>query len=179
MTTETTPAVVPSFMDDDAGDRKIAFICSKGNLDMAYPALIMANGALGEGIETHIFFTFWGMDMVNKNTMHDLKFTLLGNTAMHPPGRRFGISMPQWLGGLPGMTGMATRMLKKQIKEQGVPPVPEFLDHLVAAGAQLWACKMSVDMMDLTMDDMHDGVIDIINVTSFMELSDDAQVIFV
>lgn len=178
MTTETLPATMPSFMDGDETDRKICFICSKGNLDMAYPALIMANGALGEGIETHIFFTFWGMDMINKKTMEDLKFTLLGNTAMHPP-KRFGISMPQWLGGLPGMTGMATRMLKKQIADQHVPPVPEFLDHLVESGANLWACKMSVDMMDLEIDDLHDGVSDIINVTSFMELSEGAQVIFV
>jgi peroxiredoxin family protein len=178
MTTDTAPAPVPAFMDDDETDRKICFICSKGNLDMAYPALIMANGAVGEGIETHIFFTFWGMDMINKETMDDLKFTLLGNTAMHPP-KRFGISMPQGLGGLPGMTAVATRMLRKQIEEQGVPPVPEFLDMLVESGVQLWACKMSVDMMGLELEDMHEGVSDIINVSSFMELSEGAQVIFV
>jgi len=176
MTTETETRV-PAFMDK-ATDRKICFVCSKGNLDMAYPALIMANGAVGEGIETHIFFTFWGMDMINKKTMHDLKFTLLGNTAMHPPGR-FGISMPQGLGGLPGMTGFATRMLKKQIAAQGVPEVPEFLDMLVESGAKLWACKMSVDMMGLTMEQMHDGVSAIINVAEFLELSDGGQVVFV
>jgi peroxiredoxin family protein len=175
-TTETRTAPVPSF--DVETDRKICFVCSKGNLDMAYPALIMANGALGEGIETHIFFTFWGLDMINKATMHDLKFTLLGNTAMHPP-RRFGISMPQGLGGLPGMTRMATKMLRKQIGDQGVPPVPEFLDMLVESGAQLWACKMTVDMMGLTLEDMHSGVSDIINVTEFMELSEGAQIVFV
>ena len=176
MTTETK-VQVPSFMTKGP-DRKICFICSKGNLDMAYPALIMANGAVGEGIETHIFFTFWGMDMINKKTMHDLKFTLLGNTAMHPPGR-FGISMAQGLGGLPGMTKMATWMLKKQIAAQGVPEVPEFLDLLVESGAKLWACKMSVDMMGLTKEDMHDGVEDIINVSEFMDVSEGAQIIFV
>ena len=79
--------------------RKLAIICSKGNLDMAYPGLILANAALGEGVETHLFFTFWGFDMINKATMGDLKFTMLGNTATH---------MPQGLGGLPGMTAMAT-----------------------------------------------------------------------
>ena len=63
----------------------MAFIASKGNLDMAYPVLIMANAALGEGIETHIFFTFWGFDLVTERTMDDLKFTMLGNTAMHLP----------------------------------------------------------------------------------------------
>jgi len=176
MTTETK-VQVPSFMTEKP-DRKICFICSKGNLDMAYPALIMANGALGEGVETHIFFTFWGMDMINRKTMNDLKFTLLGNTAMHPP-RHFGVSMAQGLGGLPGMTKMATWMLKKQIGAQGVPPVPEFLDLLVESGAKLWACKMSVDMMGLKKEDMHDGVEDIINVAEFIELSQGAQIIFV
>lgn len=178
MTTITTqPAPVPSFAEAET-DRKICFICSKGNLDMAYPALIMANGAVGEGIETHIFFTFWGLDMINKKTMNDLKFTLLGNTAMHPP-RHFGVSMPQGLGGLPGMTAMATRMLKTQIAAQGVPPIPEFLDLLVDSGAKLWACKMSVDMMGLTMEDMHDGVSAILNVAEFLELSEGAQIVFV
>ena len=166
---DEAPAVVPDF-GDDAADRKMCFICSKGTLDMAYPALIMANGALGEGIETHIFFTFWGLDMVNKKTMDDLKFTILGNPATH---------MPQGLGGVPGMTAMATRMMKKQIAGLDVPEVPEFLELLTDMGAQLWACQMSVDMMDLEKDDLFDGVIDIINVTEFMELSEDAQVVFV
>jgi len=167
--TSSAPAVVPDFGDDNA-DRKMCFICSKGTLDMAYPALIMANGALGEGIETHIFFTFWGLDMVTKETMDDLKFTILGNPATH---------MPQGLGGLPGMTGMATRMMKKQIAGLDVPEIPEFLELLTDMGANLWACQMSVDMMDLDKDDLFDGVIDIINVSEFMELSEDAQVIFV
>ena len=53
----TTPAIVPNFGAEDTG-RKLAIICSKGNLDMAYPGLILGNAALGEGIETHLFFTF-------------------------------------------------------------------------------------------------------------------------
>lgn len=179
---DTSPApVVPDFGDDDI-ERKICFICSKGNLDMAYPALIMANGALGEGIETHIFFTFWGLDMINKTTMGDLQFTPLGNAAMHMPpgmGKLSEKHMPQTLAGLPGMTGFATKMLKKQIAGVDVPEVPEFLQMLADMGAQLWACQMSVDMMDLEQDDLFDEVIDIINVSEFMELSEGAQIVFV
>ena len=175
-TTEAAPAIVPDFGDEDA-DRKICFICSKGNLDMAYPALIMANGALTEGAEVDIFFTFWGMDMINKGTWDKLQFSMLGNTAMHMPGSTK--HLPQGLGGLPGMTAFATHMLKKQIADLDVPEVPEFLQMLHDMGARLWACKMSVDMMGLTKDDMYDGVEDIINVNEFIELSDGAQVIFV
>ena len=175
--TQATPAVVPDFGDEASGERKIAFICSKGNLDMAYPALIMANGALGEGIETHIFFTFWGMDLINKKTVDHLKFTFLGNTAMHPGRGPF--SMPQGFGGLPGMTAMATKMLKDKIAALDVPEIPEFMTLLHAMGAKFWACKMSVDMMELEDSDMLDEVDGVLNVTEFIELSEGAQVIFV
>ena len=79
-TTETAPAIVPQFGDETPAGRKLAIICSKGTLDMAYPGLMLANAALGEGVETHLFFTFWGFDMINKKPMGDLKFTVLGNT---------------------------------------------------------------------------------------------------
>jgi peroxiredoxin family protein len=84
MTTTENRPIVPAFDDVDT-DRKLAIICSKGTLDMAYPGLVLANAALGEGVETHLFFTFWGFDMINKATMADLKFTMLGNTATHMP----------------------------------------------------------------------------------------------
>ena len=127
--TEIAP-IIPSFDDDDS-DRKLAIICSKGNLDMAYPGLILGNAALGEGVETHMFFTFWGFDMIMKSRMHDLQFSPAGNAAMHLPGS--DRHLPQALA--PAMTGMATKMLKKQIAELGVPEVPDFLDQIVAAAA--------------------------------------------
>ena len=173
--TQEAPVVVPDFGDDDT-DRKMCFIASKGTLDMVYPSLVMANAALGEGIETHIFFTFWGMDIVNKATHDDLQFTWLGNTAMHPPGKK--MHMPQGLAGLPGMTGIATKMMKKQIADLEVPEVPEFVQMIADAGGHLWACKMSADMMGLTMDDFVDSVEGIITATDFIELSDGGQVIF-
>ena len=61
----TTAPIVPSFDTPASEGRKLAIICSKGNLDMAYPGLILANAALGEGVEVHLFFTFWGFDIIN------------------------------------------------------------------------------------------------------------------
>jgi peroxiredoxin family protein len=167
------------------GPRKIAFICSKGNLDMAYPAFIMGIAALGEGVEVEIFFTFWGMDIINTKTNHDLKFTVAGNTAMHmselgqiKPGWEHR-SIPQVLGNLPGMTGYATRMMKRQMAEQDVPTVPEFLDLMVAAGAKMYACKLSFDMMKIIEADLHPGVLGVISATDFIEIADGAQTIFI
>ena len=167
-TTETTP-IVPSFAEAST-DRKLAIICSKGNLDMAYPGLVLANAALGEGVETHLFFTFWGFDMINKSTMADLKLTLLGNTAMH---------IPQGIGGLPGMTAMATHQMRKAIADLGVPEVPEFLQQIVDSGGHLWACRMSADMQGLELDDLYDEVEAIISASDFIELTAGAQLLFI
>ncbi len=161
-----------------AGPRKMAFIASKGNLDMAYPALIMANAALGEGIETHIFFTFWGFDLVTERTMDSLKFTMLGNTAMHLPMAK---SLPLWsgMGAIPGMTTMATKMMKGQLDALEIPDVREMLDIIVASGGHLWGCKLTFDMNGLSEDDLYEGVEAIISATDFIELSEGAQIIFV
>ena len=172
----TAPNIIPDF-DSGNPDRTLAIICSKGNLDMAYPGLILANAALGEGITTHLFFTFWGFDMIIKDRMNDLKFSPAGNTAMHMPVG--DVRIPQALAPLPGMQPMATHMLKKQIADLGVPEVPDFLDHIVASGGHMHACRMSADMNHVTLDDLHDGVEDIINASDFIELTAGAQLLFI
>ena len=173
-TTMTAPAIVPNFDTSDS-DRKLAIICSKGNLDMAYPGLILGNAALGEGIETHLFFTFWGLDMISKTRMNNLQFSPMGNTAMHVPGGDMHI--PQAV--MPAMTGMATKMLKKQIADLGVPEVPDFLEQIVAAGGHLWACRMSADMNKYALSDLRDDVEGIISATDFIEMTEGAQLRFI
>ena len=172
--TITSPAIAPNFGSVDT-DRKLAVICSKGNLDMAYPGLILANAALGEGIETLIFFTFWGFDMITKSRMNDLQFSPAGNTSLHLPGgdRR----LPQAIA--PGMTAMATKMLKKKIADLDVPEIPEFLDQIVAAGGHLWGCRMSADMNKLTMKELRDDVEGIISASDFIEMTEGAQLLFI
>ena len=177
MPAKNNAPIVPNFGDDEETGRKLAIICSKGNLDMAYPGLILANAALGEGVETHIFFTFWGFDMIAKKRMNDLKFSPTGKTAMHMP---IGdVRVPQALAPMPGMQAVATKMLKKQIADLGVPEVPDFLDQIVAAGGHLWGCRMSADMNKFTETDLRDDVEGIISASDFIEKTEGAQLLFI
>ena len=162
--------------------RKVAFICSKGTLDMAYPALVMGWAALGNGIDVTIFFTFWGMDIINKNRIDHLELAPVANTSMKMSmmGVDTGnLGIPNLLGVLPGMTAFATSLMRKKIAEVGAPPVREYLQMLVDGGAKLYACKMSVDMMGLEKEDFVDGVIDIVTASDFMDMTEGAQIIFV
>ena len=104
--------------------RKVAFICSKGTLDMAYPALVMGWAALGNGIDVTIFFTFWGMDMINKHRIDHLELAPVANTSMKMSmmGVNTGnMGIPNALGVFPGMTAFATNLMRKKIAEVGAP----------------------------------------------------------
>ena len=166
-------------------DRKIAFICSKGNLDMAYPALIMAHAALNEGIHVDIFFTFWGLDLVNKHTMDKLKFTMQANTAMHMPVLEKlypglgDMYLPPSLGVLPGMTKFATWYMNNEMEKIEIPPVRDMIEQVSEMGADMWACKLTADMMKLTPRHLHKAVKGIIDAGTFIELSEGAQIVFI
>jgi len=108
--------------------------------------------------------------MINKGTMGDLKLTVLGNTATH---------LPQGLGGMPGMTALATHKMKKSISELGIPEVPEFLQQIVDSGGHLWACRMSADMQHLEPEDLYDEVEAIISASDFIEKTAGAQLLFI
>ena len=164
------PMIKPSFDDDVETDRTLAIICSKGSLDMAYPGLILGNAALGEGVDVHLFFTFWGFDMITKGRMEHLTFSPVGNPATH---------IPAALAPMPGMAKMATHMMNKSLEELEIPPVPEFLDLLKASGAKLWACRLIADMNHLTEADLYDGLDGIINASDFIELTEGAQLLFI
>ena len=167
-----------------SGPRKMSFICSKGNLDMAYPGLIMANAALGEGVEVNIFFTFWGLDIIHKKLNKKLRFTFAGNTAMHMPEMSYvkagweNISFPQSMANLPGMTWFGTNYMKKAMDKLGIPPVDDMIDLLAEAGANMYACKLTVEMMKLIEADLK-GIKGVISATDFIELSEGGQIVFI
>jgi len=148
---------------------KVSIIISKGSLEGVYPGLIMANGARMEGIDATLFFTFFGLDAVIKKRMNNLKVATVGNPAMH---------IPTFLGAIPGMSAFATRQMKKEMEKIDIPPVGEFIEMIHDAGAELYACKATVDMFHLTKDDFCPQVEEIISVGQFYERSAGAEIIF-
>ena len=148
---------------------KVSIIVSKGSLEGVYPALIMANGARMEGIEANVFFTFFGMEAINKKHYEHLKVATVGNPGLH---------IPTMLGGLPGMSSFVTHQMEKKIAELDIPPIPEFVTMLADSGAKLFACKASVDMFDLTQDDFIEEIEGIITVGEFYEMAAGGQIIF-
>jgi len=148
---------------------KVAIVVSKGSLEGIYPGLIMANGARMEGIEADLFFTFFGLDAIRRDRYERIKVATVGNPGMH---------LPTLIGALPGFSALATRMMKRQMEKIDIPPIPEFIELVADSGAHLHACKATVDMFGLTMDDFAPQVDSIISVGQFYEKAAGGEIIF-
>ena len=148
---------------------KVSIVISKGSLEGIYPGLIMANGARMEGIEADVFFTFFGLDAIRKGRDEKIKVATVGNPGMH---------LPTLLGALPGFSALATKMMQRQMEKLDIPPIPEFVEMIADSGAGLYACRASVDMFGLTIEDFVPQVSDIISVGEFYNLAAGGQIIF-
>lgn len=162
--------------------KKISIIVAHGGLDEVYPALIMANGARMEGIEASIFFTFFGLNAIMKKMVSKLKVATVGNAALNMamPMMKFPITtpFPTLMGTLPGVSSMATWMMKQEMEKLDVPPVDEFLEMISDAGGEIYACKLAMEMFKLTEDDLIEQVQSVLTVGEFYEKSAGAQIIF-
>jgi peroxiredoxin family protein len=132
-----------------AHKNRAAIIASKGTLDMAYPPLLLATGARSMGIEASIFFTLYGINILKKNSK--LKVAPLANPAMPMP-------VPNLVGALPGMTSMASMMMKGMFKKQSVPTIRELLDMARDTGVKLVACQMTLDVLGIKQKALIEGI---------------------
>ena len=151
-----------------ADQTKMAIISIHGTLDMAYPPLILASTAATLDIETAIFFTFYGLQILKKDAGDSLKVAPLGNPAMPMP-------VPNIIGAIPGMTAMATSMMKSMIKKNGVASVPELISLCQETGVRLIACQMTMDLFGFKKEDMIDGF-EYAGAATFMEYAANAQI---
>jgi peroxiredoxin family protein len=161
---------------------KVSIICSRGGLDEVYPALILANGARMEGIESSIFFTFFGLNAIMKKMVKRLKISTVGNAALNlaMPMMKFPITtpFPTLLGAIPGVSNVASAMMKNEMEKLDIPPVDEFLEMISDAGGHLYACKLAMDMFKLEREDLVDQVEGVLTVGEFYEVSAGAAIIF-
>ncbi|MBM4294379.1 MAG: hypothetical protein FJ126_05660 [Deltaproteobacteria bacterium] len=139
------------------GKEKAAFICSRDTLDGAYPSLILGINAARLGMETKVFYTFMGVNLLRQGGIEKAKFI--------PPGV---------MGAVPGMSTMATAMMKKKIEKAQIPSLPEMMEIARIEGVELIACRMTYDMMELKDEDLIEGIA-IWNAEEFLKYAKDAK----
>ena len=152
-----------------AKPKKMAIIATKGTLDWAYPPLILASTGATLGWDVGIFFTFYGLKILQKD--RHLEVGTTGNPAMPMP-----IPMPQLLTALPGMTPMASWMMKRQFKDHGVASIDELVNICVELGVKMIPCGMTMDVFGFSKDGFIDVIEPVCGATHFLDWAADADV---
>jgi peroxiredoxin family protein len=137
----------------DPGSRRAAIIASKGTLDWAYPPLILATAAAAVGMETAVFFTFYGLNIIHRDAAAKLKVDPVGNPAMPMP-----VPMPDVVTAMPGMVSLASRMMRSRFARHNVASIATLLDSARELDVRLIACQMTVDVFGYRPDEFIDGV---------------------
>jgi peroxiredoxin family protein len=150
--------------------KRMALIASKGTLDMAYVPLILASTGVGMDAEVAIFYTLYGVDIVNKKKNSMLQVAAIGNPAMPSP-----VPVPSFIGVIPGMTPVATAMMKNMLKKVNWPTIPELLSICLESGVRMIACTPTLEMTGMTKDDLVEGV-EVAGAAEFLDYALDSDI---
>ena len=140
----------------DSNQKSMSIIVTKGTLDWAYPPFILATTAAAMDVKVSMFFTFYGLQLLNKNL--DLKISPLGNPGMKMPMAGMHMAMPNIMPMIPGVDRMATNMMKNMIKKKGVASIEDLREAAVDLEIQMIGCQMTMDLFEMKKEDMIDGI---------------------
>ncbi len=168
------PVAAPEAQAEPAGKaaarpRRMMLVCSKGTLDMAYPPLILASTAASMDVDVQLFFTFYGLDIINRHKYDKLQVPSLANPAMPVP-------VPNLVGALPGMTAMATSMMKGWMAKAQVPDLVDLIRTSHSMGVKFLGCQMTMDVMGVKREDLIDEVDDTVGAAAFVAEALDADI---
>lgn len=135
-------------------DNRAALVVFSGDLDRVLAAFVIATGAAAAGLETSIFFTFWGLSAIKKKGARAAGKGL--------KQRMFALMTPSGTEGLGtsklNFFGMGAMMLRSMMKEQGIASLEELMAMARDLGVQMTACTMSMDAMGIAREELVDGL---------------------
>ena len=147
---------------------RLAIICSKGTLDMAYPPFVLATAAAAMDMECMLFFTFWGLDIINRHKVDRLQMSVAANPSMPAMARIMGV--------VPLGTRLVSTMMRGQFAKSRVQSIREFIKTARESGVHMVACQLSMDVMGVARDDLLPEVEDVVGAATFLEWASQAKI---
>ncbi|MFX1510321.1 MAG: DsrE/DsrF/DrsH-like family protein [Promethearchaeota archaeon] len=137
-------------MPEKNGKKSMAIIVSKNTMDMAYPPFILGVTGASMDMDVSVFFTFWGLNLLKKGGAEKAK--------------------------LGGMMRIGTGMMKGRMKKAGAKGLPDMIRDAKELGAKLYACQMTMDVMNIKREDLIDEVDDVLGAAAFLNFAKDADI---
>jgi len=160
---------------ESAKHKKLVIMAWSGDLDRIWPTFILATTAAAMGMQTTVFFTFWGLFPLVKN---DVRIT--GENWMQKMMSVMNRGGTEHLG-LSKMNfgGMGPVMMKKLADEHHVASPTELLEVARDLGVTLIPCQMTMDLLGLEFGDLIDGLAEPAGATTALAEAQDAITLFI
>lgn len=153
---DLAPAEEPTTEEPQPEPEKMVLIAASGDLDKAWPVLILATTGAAYGMDVTVFFTFWGLAILKRPDAgisgEDWRQKLLSVFNRGAPGN-LGLSKLNF-------AGLGPKMMKDLADKHRVASVQELLELAQQMGVKLWPCQMTMDLMGLSRDDLIEGLAD-------------------
>ena len=135
-------------------DDRATLVVFSADLDKAIAAMVIATGAAAAGLQTSLFFTFWGLSLLKKKgaarPKHGIKEKMF--TLMTPSSSEsLGVSQMNYF-------GMGSKMLRSMMKDKDISSLEELIAMARDLEVKMIACTMSMDAMGIEKEELVSGL---------------------
>lgn len=162
-------------MAEEKQTKKLSLIAFSGDFDKLTAVFTLATGAAAVGYEVNIFFTFWGLDAiklkkgrfpVGKGFLPKMFGVFMGGLKSAPVSRlNFG--------------GISPKIFRYMMRKNNVATLEELVESAKELGINMYACEMAMHILGLQKSDFIPEVKGVLGVTSFLNLSEGGQALFI
>lgn len=142
---------------------KVAIVVFSDDMDKVLAGFVIANGALAMGMEVSMYFTFWGLTAIKRETRLGGKALKQRMLALMTPDNSAAMGISKL-----NMLGMGPRMMRSLMKQKGVASLEELRDIAQEMGTRMIGCTMAMDVMGVHADEFVEGI-ELGGVATFME----------
>jgi peroxiredoxin family protein len=165
-------AAASTTADNGDAPKRMAIVCWSNDLDRVWPVMILATTGAASGLEVDVFFTFWGLRVLQKN---DRRVT--GHNWMQKGESLFDRGGSEHLKlSKVHFAGMGTSMIKSLAKQYKIASVTELMEMAIEAGVRLHPCQMTMDLYGLSTSDFIDGLQPVLGAASFIDMAAKADI---
>jgi peroxiredoxin family protein len=152
--------------------KRMAVICWSNDLDRVWPVLILATTGAASGLEVDVFFTFWGLRVLQRNDKRVTgKNWMQKGESIVDRGGTDHLKL-----GKINFAGAGTAMIKKLARDYKVASPTELLEMALDVGVRLHPCQMTMDLYGLTREDFIDGLQPTLGAASFIDMAAKADI---
>ncbi len=163
---------MPETNGDEERQKRMAIVCWSNDLDRVWPTMILASTGAASGLDVSIFFTFWGLRVLQRNDKRTTgtNWKQRGESVMDRGGTEHLKLSKMHMG------GMGTAMIKSLAKQYNVASPTELLGMAADLGVRLYPCQMTMELYGLTKDDFIDNLETPLGAASAIEMMSEADI---